>query len=830
MRISIVKCTLLFAIATIFGFAAAIGTGRWALDQLRVGGPLYTKIKLGNDLVADILPPPVYVIEAYLEWTLAMRDPSSFPVRRARLAQLHKDYDERRDFWHKSELDARLKQELVERSDIEVQRFWQVSEHDLANALAEGNTKQGEQAYSALSIAYDAHRAIINDIVKQANEGNAALESDATRRVDLLKMLLWSISALVCATVGLGLLWIIFGIARPLSSMTKAMRCLADGDLTTGIPSLSRRDEIGSMAAAVKVFRDKSARAIEADRRMNEVRAGAEQEQRQALIDMCSALEADLDSAVAEVLAISNEAAERGEVAARDAQTIASEACAVAASSKQATSNVTSVSAATEQLSAAGREIAQRAAETAQFACRAAEEVEQASTTVAALNDAAARIEAVTNLISEVAAQTNLLALNATIEAARAGEAGRGFAVVAHEVKALSTKTSAAAQEIAQRIQDICRVSLESIDVIGKVGVAVSGIKEVTGAVAAAAEEQEATLLEVARSLTDASHGVAAVSENVSRISNRSEEIETQSRQVSHLVNGTNGRVSELRANLVISLRSSSAGDRRSQENRRPISVAARLCSGASRVEGRVLDLSEGGLCFRTSISVTAREGEPVVIATNEFGDVVGRIISIAQSNIHIQFNEMPEERKIAIALFLQSVDEADRKFVAAAREAALKIGAAFESAIAKGTISEALLFSFDYRPIAGSSPQQFDAPFTGLCDRLLPAIQEPVLAVDPRVVFCAAVDRNAYLPTHNSQFSQTPRKDDPVWNAANCRNRRFFKDSAGLRAARTIREFALQTYDRDMGGGNVMTLKEVDVPILVNGTHWGGLRLSFKA
>jgi methyl-accepting chemotaxis protein len=121
-------------------------------------------------------------------------------------------------------------------------------------------------------------------------------------------------------------------------------------------------------------------------------------------------------------------------------------------------------------------------------------------------------------------------------------------------------------------------------------------------------------------------------------------------------------------------------------------------------------------------------------------------------------------------------------------------------------------------------------AVITALCDRLLPAIQEPLLDLDPRVVFCAAVDTNAFLPTHNRTFSLAQRPDDPVWNAANCRNRRFFKDSTGVRAARTTRDYLMQTYDRDMGGGIAVTLKEVDAPINVGGRHWGGLRLAFRA
>ena len=634
---------------------------------------------------------------------------------------------------------------------------------------------------------------------------------------------------MVCLLIVIGLAGIIFGVVRPIGRLTETMRRLAGGDLTAEIPALTRRDEVGAMAAAIRVFHDNATQIQQKDRQMLDLTASAEQDRHRALIDMCEILEADLDSAVSEVLTISEDASRRGEQAAVDAQAIAAEACQVAASSEQATGNVTSVSAATEELSAAGREIAQRAVEMARFAHTAVEEASHAGATVASLNEAAARIGAVVNLISEVASQTNLLALNATIEAARAGDAGRGFAVVAQEVKALSRKTSDAAEDISRRIADICQATRDSVDVIGKIGNTVSGIEELTGAVAAAAEQQEATLLEVARSLSEASHGVAAVSGNITKISGRSGEIESQARVVSGLVNGTNRRVSELRGNLVASLRSSSAG--RSLENRRPISVAARLRCGTLSIEGTILDLSEGGLRFRAAPGQKpAVEGVSTVIENRSFGDVGGKIIAVGDSSVHVAFDDMPESRRQAISHFLRSVDETDRKFVAAAREAATRIGVAFESAVARGEITESQMFDLHYQPMPGTEPQQFETPFTALCDRVLPDIQEPILGLDPGVVFCAAVDKNAFLPTHNRKFSQAQRAGDPVWNAANSRNRRFFKDSAGIRAARTNREFLMQTYDRDMGGGNVVTLKEVDVPIRIGGRHWGGLRLAFKA
>ncbi len=171
----------------------------------------------------------------------------------------------------------------------------------------------------------------------------------------------------------------------------------------------------------------------------------------------------------------------------------------------------------------------------------------------------------------------------------------------------------------------------------------------------------------------------------------------------------------------------------------------------------------------------------------------------------------------------------ADTPFIDAVQDGARRVGALFEAAIAKGEISAADLFDHDYRPVPGTEPQQLMARFTEFTDRVLPAIQEPLLALDPRVAFCAALDTNGYLPTHNLKFSQ-PQRADPVWNAANCRNRRLFNDRAGLAAGRNTAPFLLQTYRRDMGGGQFVLMKDASAPILVQGRHWGGFRMGYKA
>ena len=169
-----------------------------------------------------------------------------------------------------------------------------------------------------------------------------------------------------------------------------------------------------------------------------------------------------------------------------------------------------------------------------------------------------------------------------------------------------------------------------------------------------------------------------------------------------------------------------------------------------------------------------------------------------------------------------------DGTMLAALAQAHDAVSRALEGAVAGGQIALESLFDENYRPIAGSNPEQVLTAFTELTDRLLPPIQEPILALDSRIVFCAAVDRNGYLPTHNLKFSQK-QGADPVWNNANCRNRRIFNDRTGLRAAQNRERFLLQAYRRDMGGGNFAMMKDLSMPILIRGRHWGGLRLAYR-
>lgn len=229
---------------------------------------------------------------------------------------------------------------------------------------------------------------------------------------------------------------------------------------------------------------------------------------------------------------------------------------------------------------------------------------------------------------------------------------------------------------------------------------------------------------------------------------------------------------------------------------------------------------------------------DPVERANRVCGEVVDKVAELDRmaqenatrlANTSEKFDQLVSFSEDMVLLVEESgIETADTPVIRACVSAAEKTARLFEAALDSGEISMSALFDETYRPISGTDPQQVLTAFTQFTDRIMPAIQEPFLEVDPRIVFCAAVDRNGYLPTHNRKYSQ-PQSGDPVWNAANCRNRRIFDDRTGLSAGRNTKTFLLQTYRRDMGGGQYQLMKDLSSPIYVKGRHWGGLRVGFS-
>ena len=273
------------------------------------------------------------------------------------------------------------------------------------------------------------------------------------------------------------------------------------------------------------------------------------------------------------------------------------------------------------------------------------------------------------------------------------------------------------------------------------------------------------------------------------------------------------------------------------------ISLGTEAGNSMSEVETSTSSMHEiiQGLdhAFQTIRESSASIESLVSEANGSIANLVGEVDSV-----HTAFDATHSGLNHASKRLVRSVAEADRMVALSSlggvetddtfciktiQSLAEQIGQAFEAEVTDGRISEADLFDSSYTPIQGSDPEQVMAPFTPMTDRVMPPFQEPVVAENDAIVFVAAVDKNGYLPTHNKAFSK-PQGDDPVWNAANCRNRRIFNDRVGLSAGQNTEPFLLQTYRRDMGGGKYVLMKDVSAPIYVKGRHWGGVRMGYRA
>ena len=170
-------------------------------------------------------------------------------------------------------------------------------------------------------------------------------------------------------------------------------------------------------------------------------------------------------------------------------------------------------------------------------------------------------------------------------------------------------------------------------------------------------------------------------------------------------------------------------------------------------------------------------------------------------------------------------VNDRNGKVQRIATRTAQKIGQMFEEAITSGKISESDLFNFHYEPVKGTNPQKFTTRFDSFTDVLLPPVQEPVLEENNFIIYAGAVDLNGYFPTHNKKFSK-PMTGDYDTDLAKSRTKRIFDDPTGSRCGKNTESFLLQTYKRDTGE----VMHDLSAPIYVNGKHWGGFRIGYKA
>ncbi len=535
----------LFAGALLLGFILATATAILSLLELRVGGPLSTKQAHAYELLADILPPPLYLVEAMLVVHHGAEDAGQVEATLATLQTLRSQDEQRRDYWRKAGLPKET-QAALDQSQTEMDAFWAVVEKKYAPALKAGDIVAINTTVAELEPIYARHRKVVDGIAVMATETAASSVIVAERNTKTAFSLLAATTLLMLALVVIGTKTLRNFVVTPLSKVSAYMGQLAAGDFTHEVPMRGRADEIGDMARSVDSFRTASlerqaAKAAEHLKHAQEQdwaaeAARAEERALRQKVVAClgsglrqlaegdltrrvnetfprefERLRADFNSSLETLEETMSRVLDSTSAVDRGSREISSASDDLARRTEQQAANLQETAAALGEVTATIRQTAANASEAQKATAvsrtmvgKSSAVANEAITAMERIDASSQKIGQIITVIDEIAFQTNLLALNAGVEAARAGEAGRGFAVVAQEVRALAQRSADAAKEIKTLVTESSDSVQSGVGLVVRVGEELAGVVDHFGriealisTIASAAQQQAIGLAEV---------------------------------------------------------------------------------------------------------------------------------------------------------------------------------------------------------------------------------------------------------------------------------------------------------------------------------------------